>query len=86
MIETLAVERQRGTIAEPARRFDKIALLDTADFRRCARRELADDFLQRVESAGAFGDERAIDTVLPQQQMKHAVEERDVAAGLDGQM
>ena len=54
-----------------------------AAFQRPPRRELRDLGLELVPAAGALGDEVAVDPVVLDQMLQHAVEEGDVAAGMD---
>jgi len=94
LVEALAVERERRLatgacgvdVGEPARRLNQVRLGDSAQARDVLGREVANARLQRVEAARVRGDEADVEPAFPQHHVQHAVQERDVAAGLDLQV
>ena len=79
-------DKEAGAAPNHSRCLHQIRFADTAQFCGEARRVVAHEILECGETVGMGVDVGAIDQPFPDQVMQHAVEQRDIGAGLDRQM
>ena len=89
LVEPLAIERQvacaRARVALANQRAAWTRSASAMPHRRAdvLRREVAHARLQRLEAAGVRGDVGGVEPAFPEHHVQHAVQQRDVGAGLD---
>ena len=86
LVETLAIQRQGRPGGEPARGLHDVACRHAADRRDLFRRVVAHHVAQGLPAFGVRGDGGAVDQLLPQHDVEHRVEQRDIGAGQNGEM